>query len=926
MRKYYSPLIGAALATASLFQFSLPTFAAGTAANTTLRNTATGNYQDDAGNNYTIDSNTVEVTVAKVAGITNQPSAINDRNGGNVLTGDTLEFVFEITNVGNDSTNIFIPDAQNIATNGLVRGTNGDALTVEVSQINPGTSPAFVDRPTDGIIENVPINGKILVRVIGDVDASASGALIDVLLGNTGPNTEPNNPVAETQNQPDTDGGETGEEPNDVRTTVTAAATSINDPNAVAPTVTGAPADGQREASALQQVRLGSNPLAITRIEKVRGAVQDNNTPATPNALNDDTIPYSLNLEVLNTTPNSRFTPGNLTGRDYTAADTGTFNNYSVAASDQTSLILVSDAIPAGTTLNTNNVNTPAGWTPVYTDADPTTVLPDEATWTTNAGSLTNITRVGWVYDARPTGDGGSGPIAIGDTIPTFTFSVTTTGLNATSGGTVANIAQVFGSTVGSNSPVFDESGDQNPSNFNDDGTVGPDEEDPQSTGVANPANHDVDSNNDNTATGSIGGEDNVIIIGAPGALLNGPNGQSDATGDVFGVGPDNNHDFQNLSQNRTDNNDPDTAVSFEHDGSTTFDPDVVRFNNTLSNPGGLPLTNVLLQPINPEFDASFNGDATDDDLPNGTLVTLTLGGQTATYEYTVDTSGRNPVGRFDLINGQPIEIPSLSENTDLDYTVDVDLPNGTGLSTDTAINRGFPVPIVAFIDEQDPNNNNNRNGRPDPATENYNVTVNQVYTGFVKVTKQVQITAPNGDVRKAFDAADDPNVNTDDARPGDTLTYRVIYRNISEPQIGSGNNGVLNGVNVTIAEDGTLANVSNAPADANNWALDNNGDDDLDTINVQNSATDTNNGEINFYIGTTDASGSLTPLSDLSPVGTLDPGDTVTGYSVTVQQLAPVGAEDSNLNVYNPNDGDSAFEFQRVVDDFDGLVEEDLD
>ena len=132
-KKYYSPLIGAALVAASLFHFSFPVFAAGTEAGTILRNTATGSYEDDTGNNYTIESNTVDVTVAKIAGITNQPSGFTDETSGGanttVLTGDTVSFEFTITNVGNDISNIFIPDAADLTTKGLAPGS----LEVEVS-------------------------------------------------------------------------------------------------------------------------------------------------------------------------------------------------------------------------------------------------------------------------------------------------------------------------------------------------------------------------------------------------------------------------------------------------------------------------------------------------------------------------------------------------------------------------------------------------------------------------------------------------------------------------------------------------------------------------------------------------------------------------------------------------------------------------
>ncbi|MEY4518030.1 MAG: hypothetical protein RLZZ499_629, partial [Cyanobacteriota bacterium] len=167
-KKYHLPLIGAALATASLFQFSLPVFAAGTSAGEILRNTATGTYKDDAGQDYTIKSNTVEITVAKVAGITNSPTGFDDltstTTNTTVLTGDQVSFEFTITNVGNDLSNIFIPDLAQLATKGL----NASSLAMQVSPaLAPGvathTFTATDTRPTTGIVPNVPINGTVIV-------------------------------------------------------------------------------------------------------------------------------------------------------------------------------------------------------------------------------------------------------------------------------------------------------------------------------------------------------------------------------------------------------------------------------------------------------------------------------------------------------------------------------------------------------------------------------------------------------------------------------------------------------------------------------------------------------------------------------------------------------------------------------------------
>ena len=908
-KKYYPILVGAALLAASLFHFPLPVFSAGTDAGQIIRNTATGSYEDNEGNEYTIDSNTVEVTVAKVAGITNIPIGFTDEttgaNNNSVLTGDTVSFTFEITNVGNDSSNIFIPDTADLAT----RGLDPASLSVEISTINPDGSFDFDDgtdysRSADGIVGNVPANGKLLVRVQGDVTATAAGAPIEVRLGNTEPNTDINDPVPETQNQPD-DGNndDVAGADNEVRTTPDAPAVASTDPGAVAPTVTTPPADGEKEASSIRQVFLGSNPLAATKIEKTR--VIDDNLAANGNtALDDNIITYNLDLEVLTATPSSLFTPGSLEGRDF-----GTRMPNTVT--DATNLVLVSDAIPAGTVLDSaiSGFTDAAGrvWTPVYaTTPEPgfiadSNIAADQITWTDTPTDLTDVTRVGWVYDANSA----TSAIDPGATIPGFTFNVETTGLDPATGGSVANIAQVFGGTV-NGEEVFDESGDQDPSNFN--GNVpGPRETSPGSTGIANPANHGVDSENNNNANGvdpeSPGGEDNVVTIGAAGLLINGPIGQPAATGNIFDRDPDNDHDFQNKGiSNFATANGADNPQQGEGD---TLDPDAVVFNNTLSNPGENDLSDVLLQPINPEFN-NFSGDPADttggedEDLPVGTKVTINLGNQQAIYTYT-ETAGNYSFvldGNTADNPSQAITIPTLAAGVPLDYQVTVDLPADTELSTD--VEHGFAVPIIAFVDADD-------DGTPDDG-ENSNYTVNQVYTGFVQVTKEVRVLQPDGTPRAGMGFGND---NADkQPLPGDTLEYRVNYRNISEPQSGNGNNVILNGVSVTIDENGTLDGITNV-TDGNNWGLDNNGDGDLDTINVQGTAADSNDGTITYYTGASAANSTDEYSVDtLVPAGTTDPGVTVTGYRSTVPLLAP-------------STDNSSFTFQRKVDEFDGLAQD---
>jgi hypothetical protein len=330
-----------------------------------------------------------------------------------------------------------------------------------------------------------------------------------------------------------------------------------------------------------------------------------------------------------------------------------------------------------------------------------------------------------------------------------------------------------------------------------------------------------------------------------------------------------------------------------QQDKGCKLNPDAVVFDNTLSNPAvSLPngindLKNVLIQPINPKFGGIGDTDA---NLPNGTKVTIKLGTQQAIYTYTLTGTGTSAVGSFSLDPNttanpsQPIKIPTLAAGVPLNYKVTVDLPANTLLSTD--VGHGYAVPIIAFID-------GNNNGTPDSG-ENSNYTVNQVYTDFIKITKQVQVLDPDGEVRDNMDYGDDDADKQ--PLPGDTLVYRVNYRNISEPQAGNGNNLILNGKAVLIDENGTK--------DGNNWGLDNNDDDDLDTINVRNTAKDSNgkDSEITYYTG----------IDGTTSAGINDPGDAVTGYSSTIDTLAPSA-------------DDSTFEFQRKVDEYDGLAQEGL-
>ena len=161
-----------------------------------------------------------------------------------------------------------------------------------------------------------------------------------------------------------------------------------------------------------------------------------------------------------------------------------------------------------------------------------------------------------------------------------------------------------------------------------------------------------------------------------------------------------------------------------------------------------------------------------------------------------------------------------------------------------------------AFVDNDD-------NGEPDPATGGQpaeNVTIDRVYVGYLQMVKETRVLKEDGpDVQ-----GDDGTFSTDPKKPapGNILEYRITYKNISEPQSGTGNI-ILNASDIQITEDGTDTTLGN------NWAVDNDNNGEIDTSNVTGSATDSGGANIQF-----------TPNGDQS--GTTQ-ADDVTTYEVVV-------------------------------------------
>jgi len=430
--------------------------------------------------------------------------------------------------------------------------------------------------------------------------------------------------------------------------------------------------------------------------------------------------------------------------------------------------------------------------------------------WTATAPVLATVKRIGFIKD---------GPIAKGTTVSGFTFTVRTTGLNATTGGSIYNIAQLFGGSVGGGATVvYDESGDQTPSNFNDDGSPGP----LPTNGVAVPANDGIDNASNNTGTGT-GGEDNALVLAPAGTLLNGPLNSPAAVGPT-----DNNDDFTNKSSNVPVGITPDATIP------SVFNPDAVTFTNTLNAPS-TALTNVLVRPVAP---------ATATDLPVGTTATLTYGTQTAVYTYEINAG----VGTFRFTSGNAIQIPNIPANSSVNYTVVVDLPDGTGLSTDTAVNRGYPVPILAFSDNGGGTPANAGNGVFN-AGESNNTTIDRVYTGYLRLLKQSRVLVGTGNPVVGSDGSLSDTAKT--PSPSNIIEYAIRYTNISTPSVGSGN-VILNASNVVITEDGTGTTLGSI---SNNWAKSLAVGGAIFTSHVTGSATDSGTGStITFFAGATGA------------------------------------------------------------------------
>jgi hypothetical protein len=845
-------LLASSLCLASLVLLrSVAVLADGTQAKTEIKNTATASFKDDTGKTYDATSNTVTLTVAEVPGVTVTAASITNTSPN---AGDIIYVEFLVTNVGNDPTKLFIPSTASFT--GVTGPAPSIAGPLQVIAIN-GTAVGPIDitgagytSPSVNPYPGTGATGTVRVKVPVQVNLSASqGNSFQVVLGNTTQGTGQNQDQAGNASA------------NDVYTVDN---TDGAVPNEAAGNLNTQAQPQIREAQAVSgAVTVNAKLQAYASILKAVGNYSNNNTPA---LLSDDLLTYRLALKVADPTPPpTGISTSNLFGTSIRV------NNGVV------SRVLVSDAIPANTDLNSATPTAPANWTVVYT-TDPLTGVGAktalEANWVTSRPA-SGITRVGFIFDAGSTG------IAKGTSIPGFEFTVTPkTGFG---GGQIANIAQVFGQSQPSpidpltNEPtppqpgtptqiVYDESGDQTPNDGLNDKNPDPTTANGTpvanggiSNGVADPIADGIDpgpGNNPETNTpagtnqgtdgDADGGETVVFPIAA--TPLNGPSGQPGA------IGPTNNNDdFTHQSIQPPAGVSPTTPLTDVQTPPTSF-------TNTVQNTSGSPQTISLLPtpPITPA------------DLLPGTFVTITAGTDVAVYRYDGATFVWQATGSSNTSATDPVELVNVPANNNAiggpdepSYQVTIDLPDAA------AQLKGYPVPITAFIDQDNNGGFVDANNDGVPDNEPGNVTIDRLYTGFLSLLKEARVLDEAGvPIAPGTFSTTPPS---DLLAKGRFIEYQVTYRNISLPPGSGTNNVVLNAVDFKLTEDGTT--------NGNNWAKDQDTNGQIDTSHVSGFAVSagTAAGTVTYFSGD-----PATSAANDSTVGTTAATD-VTKYLNTV-------------------------------------------
>lgn len=336
----FRALPAALLAFAALCLSAAPALAQATSGGTQIQNRASATYSDGT-NNYAVNSNTVTVTVANVAGLAITP------DGGSVpsvVSGQTgVDFTFTVTNSGNFPTQVRFPaSGAGIAASGAatvaqavidVNGNGIDGSDIDIlgngsAVLYPSASPYLARNASFNVVVRVNVNA-----------AAAAGSTIGVTLGDaSGDNVSSNGSAAE------------------VRTSVPAAVT-----------LTGSESEA-----------VGSITTTVENDAQLRLNLS---APAGPVALGSN-VTYTWSV-------------------DNTGARAVSPRTLTNAPAGSNSGVFVVVPVPARTTFS--SVTPPAGVTVLYSTSPLTSDPVTAATWTTVAPAPASVVRVAFNVGASLT-------------------------------------------------------------------------------------------------------------------------------------------------------------------------------------------------------------------------------------------------------------------------------------------------------------------------------------------------------------------------------------------------------------------------------------------------------------------------------------------------------------------------------------------
>jgi hypothetical protein len=422
--KYSRSLVATLLMSGGLLNAVAPVMAQTVplpAANSEISNTATATYTDPADTTNTpisTVSNTVSVTVAKIAGIVVKEVGFTQPNAADAFKpGETVYSNFEVTNTGNDGVQFKIPKLADVSTNVTFTKVQYNAGTVAAPIWTDVTDVAGTTSPT------IAVGGKLQVRIVATINANAvAGDDIVTTLGNT---STPGLVNAERGVGTESIDGR------DVYTVdVLTAGTNV--------ALGGTAKNGIRESSATQKVNVNAVKQAFASVTVT------NETPVVVNAT-QDTVKYNLSVLVPTTNP----TGNGAVATDLAPTAIKLATNAGATTPADVNRVIVSDPLTTGTVLTSTPVVAPPGWTPVYAITSPVVGTP--TVWSTVApANLADVKQVGFIYEPGTATAPASTPVATGTSLPATNtpysgFSVTVT--TPTLGTQAPNVVSIDGTT-----------------------------------------------------------------------------------------------------------------------------------------------------------------------------------------------------------------------------------------------------------------------------------------------------------------------------------------------------------------------------------------------------------------------------------------------------------------------------------------------